>query len=104
MTDNVSFNKNEIYNKEIAEKVHELKILCKKENVPFFFAACVGNNDTNSKYELEMLSAAICDTKLTDDWISKFVAITRGFNAVPNEKAVEIDMANFSSSNSIESL
>lgn len=104
MPSNVTFNKNEVYNKEIVEKVHELKVLCKKENIPFFFAACVGNSDNGSKYELEMLSAAICDTKLGDDWISKFVAITRGFNAVPGEKVIELDIANFSSPNPIEGL
>ena len=91
----MTYKKNDVFSNEILEKVYELKVLCKKENIPFFFAACVENNDEASKYELEMLSAAICDTKLTDDWISKFVAITRGFNAVPEEKPVEIDAAFF---------
>ena len=93
MLDNMEFKKSDVYSKDIFELVHELKVLCKQENIPFFFAACVENNDHASKYELEMLSAALCDTKLTDDWISKFVAITRGFNAVPGEKPVEIDAA-----------
>ena len=104
MTNKVTFNKNEVYNKEIVGKVHELKVLCKKENIPFFFAACVGNNDVGSKYELEMLSPAICDTKLADDWISKFVAISRGFDAVPREKVVELDVTSFLVPNSIDDL
>lgn len=91
MAENKTFIKDKEYSSEIAEKVHELKMLCKKENIPFFFAACIGNGDSDSKYELEMLSPEICETKLSKDWISKFVDITLGFDAVPPQASIEFD-------------
>ena len=76
MAENRDFSKSKEYSKEIGDKVHELKMLCKKLNIPFFFAACIENNSNDSKYELEMLSPEICETKLSKDWFSKFVDIT----------------------------
>lgn len=91
MAENKAFNKKSEYNGKVKKLVNELKSLCKKENIPFFFAACVENSKKDSRYELEMLSAEICDTKLSKDWISKFVDITIGFDAVPPAKPLEID-------------
>ena len=86
------FHKTKTYNSNIQKKILELKMLCKKEGIPFFFAACIENDRNDSQYELEMLSAEICETKLSKDWISKFVDITLGFDAVPPSAPVEIDM------------
>lgn len=90
MTEIVEFNKRKEYN-QIQKTVSELKALCKKANIPFFFAACVENGKTASAYELEMLSASVCDTKLANDWLCRFVDITLGFDAVAPAAAVELD-------------
>lgn len=91
MIDNKEFNKSGEYQAEIQEKIHELKMLCKKHNIPFFFASCTENSRTDSTYVLEMLSPEICQTKLSKNWISKFVDITLGFDAVPPEKPIEFN-------------
>ena len=85
-----NFDKKEEY-KNLQEKLHELKMLCKQENIPFFFAACIENSKSDSTYELEMLSPEICETRLSKDWISKFVDITLGFDAVPPVTPIEMD-------------
>ena len=90
MPEIVEFNKRNEYN-QIQKTVSELKTLCKKANIPFFFAACVENGKTTSVYELEMLSAAVCDAKLANDWLCRFVNITLGFDTVAPAEAVELD-------------
>lgn len=84
------FNKKAEY-KKIQEKLHEIKTLCKKENIPFFFAACIENDQQDSTYDLEMLSPEVCGVRLTKNWFNKFVDVTVGFDAVPPEKPIEMD-------------
>ena len=85
------FDKTKKYPDEIEKMLQELTKICKREGIPFFFAACVANNKKESVYKVEMLSAETCDTKLTTDWLCKFVDITLGFDAVPPTTTLEID-------------
>lgn len=85
------FNKAAAFNSEIQEKLHEIKSLCKKEGIPFFFSACIKNEKGGSEYTSEMLSPEICGVALSKDWISKFCDITLGFDAVPPSSLIEVD-------------
>ena len=91
MTENKNFNKQQEYDEKVKDLIGKVKSMCKKENIPFFFAACIQNDAKGSQYEIEMLSAEVCDAKLTENWISKCVCVTRGFDTVPPTAVTEIN-------------
>lgn len=85
------FNKSAVFNKDIQEKLHELKALCKKEGIPFFFSACVKNEKGKSVYENDMLSPEVCGEKLFLDNIAKYCNVSIGFDTVPPSSVIEMD-------------
>lgn len=87
-----NFDKKKEYETQIKKTVQELKQLCNKAHIPMFFAACISNDNNDSQYEIELLSAKICETKLTKDWLSDFVNITLGFDTIVPSGKVEIDI------------
>lgn len=84
------YDKKKEYDSQIAEKVNELKRLCNKAKIPMFFAACV-KNDQDSKYEIELLSPAVCDVSLQKDFFCRFVNVTCGFDTVVPNHNTPID-------------
>lgn len=91
----MNFDKTENYNSNILPILEKLKKACIKNEIPFFFAACVKNDENTSEYEKEIYSGLAHDISLTKDYIPDLVKITLGFEAqVPFER-LELDPNDF---------
>lgn len=86
------FNKREIYESLLEEKIIELKRLCHMEKIPMFITVCLENNENGTTYEKEMVSAATCDFDLADDQIAKHVNVSLGFDTIQPSVEEDFDM------------
>lgn len=86
------FNKEDLYNKELLEKVYELKLLCNQYRMPMFISICVENDSKGTKYISEMVGSYSNDVKLKNDLIPKYVNVLNGFDTVPKQEILEIEI------------
>lgn len=92
MTNYTEYNKENIYNKEILEKVYELKLLCNKHRLPMFVSVCVKNDNNESKYVSEMVGSQSNNVILKNDLIPKFVNVLNGFDTIPKQEILEVEI------------
>ena len=85
------FNKESVYDNEIAELVEQIKRICSREKMPMFITVCTQNSKDGTVYRNDMISAATHNVALTDDRIPRFVNVTLGFNTVPPVEIPEIE-------------
>lgn len=87
------FDQTEYFEKEVAAKMQEIKILCNRARIPFFFTACVKNDKEGSVYKSTMIGKSRFPINLTEDKITKCLSIMAGFDTVcPKEDILyEID-------------
>jgi len=85
------YDKREEYESEIKPQLDKLKRLCIKHQLPFFFAACVANNEKESVYEKDIYSGLAKGLDLKQDYFPDFVKITLGFETVFPVTKIEID-------------
>lgn len=85
------YNKEEVYEKELMEKIQEILRICNKEQLPIFISVAVKNDENKTKYVNEMFPSATNDIFLKDDYFPNFVNVINGFRTVPPSKIVEID-------------
>lgn len=86
------FDKTKVFKKECKPLLDELVLKCSLYKIPFFWTACVKNDENKSKYVNDAVATGSRDIKLTDDKISKFLAVINGFDVVPHREELEIDM------------
>lgn len=85
------FDKTEEYNDEIIDLVTKLRIACNRNKMPMFVSICTKNNEKETVYKNEMVSAASSGIRLKDDKLVEFVKILNGFSAVPREDELDIE-------------
>lgn len=85
------FDKKDIYENEIAEKVTELVQLCNKERMPMFITVCVKNDKHGTEYINDMFAAASNGIKLQKDVIPDHVNVMNGFKTSPPVDVVELE-------------
>lgn len=93
-SENTIFDKTDFYSKEIASKVDELVKICTREKMPMFISVCVKNDENNTEYKNDMVSAYPLDVRLNDDMIPRFVNILNGFITTPKKDDLEIEFSN----------
>ena len=86
------FDKRDIYEKMIKDKVYELKLLCNRERIPMFFSACVENSKKGSTYESEIVGSCSNGIELKKDLIPKYINVYNGFDTVPHDEVLELEM------------
>lgn len=86
----MEFNKSDIYDKVIKEKITELKKLCNQERMPMFVAVCTENTEKGTRYEADIVGSYSNDIILKNDLIPKFINVFNGFDTVPHEDVTEI--------------
>lgn len=91
------FNKNHEYKAFVADKVMELKQICHMYKIPMFITVCTKNTEEETCYEKDMISAATCGYKLTDNQIAKHVNVTLGFDTVQSTPEMVLDMEDIGS-------
>lgn len=85
------FDKREVYDAVIAQKVEELIQLCNKDHLPVFITVCVKNDEKGTEYRTDMYSSASNGIKLKNDLMPNFVNVLNGFATVPPTDIVDID-------------
>ncbi len=88
------YNKEEEFKEIILPQLMELKKLCNRYRLPFFFTCCVANQNGMSKYASSMISPMEFPTRLRlyDDQISKCLCAAVGFDLVYRGKVPEVEM------------
>lgn len=86
-----NYDKKEIFDSTINNRIQELIQLCNAEQIPIFISAAVANNAEGTEYRNEMFSSESNDIFLKDDKFPDFVNIMSGFRTVPPSKIVVMD-------------
>jgi hypothetical protein len=85
-----NFDKTDVFDAQIQEKVDEVLRLCNRERIPMFFCAAVKNSEEGTEYRKEMFASASNGIKLTNDYLPDFVNVTNGFSTTPPFEMLEI--------------
>ena len=88
----VEFDETDYFESEIAEKLRELKVLLNRARIPFFFTACVKNDEKESVYKSTMIGKARFPLLLFDDKITKCLSVMAGFKTVFPNKDITMDI------------
>lgn len=92
MKDISRYDKTEEYENEVMELAFQLRKVCNRLKIPMFLSICVKNDNKESVYKNEMVSAVSEGIQLQDDKLVKFVNVLNGFETVPKS---EDDMYDF---------
>lgn len=87
----VNFDRTAGY-EQLKKHLAAIKKICIKEDIPYFFAACVKNDDTHSEYKKEMYSGLSSGKELTEDWFPEFVKVTLGMKVDIQRPQIEFDL------------
>lgn len=98
-------NAEKIYKKELQGLVKEIKDICVINKIPMFFTIAINDDGNNTKYETtttvkstadhyisEAVTPIANNIELTDDRITKMLAVMNGFDVVPQHKVEVLDM------------
>lgn len=85
------YDKTDIYNSVINNKIQEIIQLCNAEQLPIFISVAVANDDKGTEYRNEMFASATNDIFLKNDKFPDFVNVMNDFRTVPPAKIVVID-------------
>lgn len=88
------YNKEKEFEAQAKKHLNALKKACIKCDIPFFFAAAVKNDDTDTEYKMDMYSGMAAKKELKKDFFPEFIKVTLGMKADikrPEEKFIEID-------------
>jgi hypothetical protein len=85
------YDKTEIFNSTINNKIQELIQLCNAEQLPIFVSVAVANNAEKTEYVNDMFASATNDIFLKNDKFPDFVNVMNGFRTIPPQKIVIID-------------
>jgi hypothetical protein len=72
------FNKTKEYNKNLKEKVEEIKRICNNLDIPCFLTFCVKNNEMETVYQTEYLSPGQKQQYLKNNRFADYVNIING--------------------------
>lgn len=86
------FDKKKIWDEECQELVDTLRKKCIVYGIPFFWTACVKNTKTESVYMSNGVITGGNGIELYDDRLTRHLLVNVGFDAVPHEEKIEIQM------------
>lgn len=86
------FDKEQFYKEEILPLLTEIKKKCNRNRVPFYFSACVKNNEQESIYKNDMLAAYSNNIFLHDDRFPDYVNVFNGMTTVYKNNVLEMEM------------
>lgn len=94
---NTASKARQTYENDILPLVNQIKLVCRRLDMPFFFTICVDpNNEAGPEYESEFVtdfvSSNYVGAKMKPDNIAECIKIVNGFHAVANtENSVDIE-------------
>lgn len=87
-----AFDKEEAFKKECQPLLDELVLKCSLLKIPFFWSACIKNNELDSTYISDAVATGSRKITLKEDKIAKYMAVLNGFDVVPHRELLEINM------------
>lgn len=93
-----NFDKTEFYEQEIKEKLIEIKRICNRNQIPFYFSACIKNTEEDgSVYINEMINAKTNNIVLRDDKFPDYLNVFNGFKTTyfQDDFAIDTEHLNF---------
>jgi hypothetical protein len=89
------FNHAELFRNEIEPLLEEVKSLCSKNKIPFFYEFVLSNDIDGISYSRGVLTPRPMGLTLADNTILQHSLIARGFQAVPPGEIQELDISDF---------
>lgn len=86
------FNKEKEFEKDCKPILDKLRLICSLYDIPFFWTACVKNDEKGSVYQNEIVGNLSRGINLKDDQISKHISVCMGFDTVPKKNNFEVDL------------
>ena len=77
---NSEYNKEHIYDSQLKELLDKIDIICRQEQIPYFFTCAIKNDEQDTKYHSEMLSTLKSDRILKNDIIAECLKLLRGYH------------------------
>ncbi len=77
------YNSKKIYNDEILPLINQIKIICAKNNLPFFCTCPVVNSEEETKYETDGYFTGSSGINLKKDHIINMIKVLRGVELKP---------------------
>lgn len=92
------YEKSDVFTKECKPLLDRLILLGNIYRIPMFFSAAVSNDTDGTEYYSDGVFPEGRPLKLTDDRITKHLAVVCGFDTVPERTEFELDMDAFDGS------
>lgn len=74
---NSEYNKEHIFDSQLKEMLDKIDIICRQEQIPYFFTCAIKNDEQDTKYHSEMLSTLKSDRILKNDIIAEMLEIIK---------------------------
>jgi hypothetical protein len=87
-----TFDKRAEFEDKCREHLEELKGLCTMYGIPFYFTACLKNDEEKSTYITDAVLTSTTGVQLTDDQLKKHLLVGLGFDVIPHRADLEIMM------------
>lgn len=91
MKDYLSFDKKNLFEKEIQPVLEHLKSLLMHYDFPFFFAAAMKTDENGTKYCYESHDVWSTSRQMKDDKIPGFIKVVNGFKTVLPDELKDLD-------------
>ena len=88
----ITFDKQEVFQKEIQPVVKHLTSLLRHYEIPYFLAAAVRSDDAGTEYVFESHDEWSTSSRMKDDKIPGFIKVVNGFRTVLPDGLVEMDI------------
>lgn len=85
------YDKKEVYESKIKGKVEEIAQLCRDNDIPFFFTACVENTENDSTYVAEASSPEVYGFSIEKNHFEDHVNIMNGFTTSAEAPLYDMD-------------
>ena len=86
-----AYDKTEIYEEKIKDKMEELAKICRDNDIPFFLTCCIKNTDSDSVYKTQASSPETYGYSISKNHFEHHVNVMNGFTTMPESSRLGYD-------------
>jgi len=86
-----SFDQTESYKETIEPELRKLAAKCYSLGIPFFAAVAIKEDGIKTEYKYQMVSPAVAAREISDDRISRFCNVVKGYEVVSPNDMISMD-------------
>lgn len=87
------YDKTDVYNKQLAPLIAEIRKICRLNDIPFIYCFAISNSKTKTKYEVDGVGAIPLGFELTEDRFTTFDAVFNNPHTLVLRGAESLDKA-----------